>query len=297
MGKFSSLCYSAAIATGVGILAAVPIPAHALDVDAGDYEAAPPGTNLAIGYGLFGWRSQYFTDGGNEINNSNLNSQVGILRMVHYTDIGITIDPQIFVVYGSLNNAKLGGENLSSSTGFGDTILASTFWLINDQEKQRWFGITPFLFLPTGTYRDGQPINLGENRFKGVLQGGYVEHFGNWIVDLIADTTFYGNNDDAGPNGNQTLRQDNSYQTQAWLRYRVQPNWDVGGGWSGTYGGKVRLAGDSTNQSTEAQQLRLITQYWPEKDLEMQAIARTDVWSAGGFRENFGLQFKLMKVF
>lgn len=287
----------AAFLTSTALLTAMPKPAAALDVDAGDYEAAPPGTNLAILYGFFGWRDRFDTSSGDEIENSNLNSQVGILRLVRYFDIGITIDPQIFIIYGSLNNAKLGGDSLSSSTGLGDIIVASTFWFVNQPEEKRWFGITPFVFFPTGTYRDGQAVNLGENRYKGVLQAGYVEHFGDWIVDLIADTTFYGDNDDAGPNGDDTLEQNNSYQAQAWLRYKVTPALAVGGGWSGTWGGKVKVDGDNTGVSTEVQQLRAIAQFWAREDLELQAIARTDVWSEGGFRETFGLQLKMMWVF
>lgn len=287
---------AASLATGAALLTAMP-PAAALDVDAGDYEAAPPGTNLAILYGFFGWRDKFVTDSGDDINNSNLNSQVGILRLVRYFDIGITIDPQIFLVYGSLNNARLGGESLSSSTGLGDIILASTFWLVNQPEQQRWFGVTPFVFFPTGTYRDGQAINLGENRYKGVLQAGYVEHFGDWIVDFIADTTFYGDNDDAGSDGTQTLEQNNSFQTQAWLRYKLAPDWLVGAGWSGTYGGKVEIDGRNNGNATRVQQLRAITQFWARESLQFQAIARTDVWNRGGFREQFGIQLKAMAVF
>lgn len=219
------------------------------------------------------------------------------MRLVHYFDIGITIDPQIFIVYGSANNAKLGGQSLSSSSGLGDTIIASTFWFINDDEDQRYFGITPFLYLPTGTYKDGQAINLGENRYKGVLQAGYVEHFGDWIVDGIVDTTFYGNNDDAGADGKQTLRQENSYQAQAWLRYKLTPEWNIGGGWSGTWGGEQKVAGDDNGQGTEVQQLRAITQWWPQDNIQLQAIARTDVRNEGGFRETFGAQFKFLYLF
>lgn len=282
---------------GTALAAGAPDPTLALDVDAGDYVAAPPGTSLAIGYGLFGWSNDFTTQSGDNVSNSKLNTQVGVLRMVHFFDIGITIDPQIFIVYGSANNAQLGGTNLSSSTGFGDTILASTFWLVNQPEEKRWFGITPFFYLPTGTYRDKQAINLGENRFKQVLQAGFVQGMGDWTVDLIADTTFYQNNNDAGPNGDQTLRQDNSYSTQAWLRYGITPEWDVGGGWVGSYGGVQKVAGDKNGLSSEYQRLRFISQFWPKPDWQLQGIVQTDVYRQGGFQENLGIQLKLMKVF
>jgi hypothetical protein len=283
-------------------LTSAPTPASALDVDPGDYAAAPPGTSLAIGYSLNSWRREYKTDSGDNIGNSELNTNVGILRLVHYVDLwGITADPQIFLVYGSLNNGKLGGDNLSSSTGIGDTIIASTFWFVNQPENKRWLGFTPFVFLPTGTYRDQQPLNVGENRYKAVLQAGYVEGFEafghDWMVDVIYDATIYGDNKDAGPDGNTTLKQDESYQLQTWLRYFLEPNWSIGAGYSGTWGGQTKLGGEDADTSTQAQQLRAITQYNILPDLQLQATIRGDMWSRGGFEETLGVNFRIMKVF
>jgi hypothetical protein len=264
------------------VLTGAPGPAAALDVDPGDYAAAPPGTSLALGYGLFSWRDSFSTNTDENVGNSNLDTQVGILRLVHYVDLfGITADPQIFLPFGFLNNAELGGNNLDSASGFGDIILASTFWPVNQPDEKRWFGVTPFLFVPTGSYRNKQPLNIGENRYKLVLQAGYVEGFEalgeDWMVDLIADTTWYFNNDRAGADGDSTLRQNNSYQLQGWLRYFIEKDWSVGAGYSGTWGGKQRVSGDTNGLSTEAQQLRAITQYWLLPDLQLQATVRTDV--------------------
>ncbi|HYN37920.1 MAG TPA: transporter, partial [Rhodospirillales bacterium] len=262
------------------------------------YAAAPPGTSLILGYGQFAWKNSFYTRSGNEISDSELQTQTGILRVVHYVDVfGITCDPQFFIPFAGVNNAKLGGEHLSSTFGLGDIIVASTCWVVNQPEKKRWVGITPFIFFPTGSYRDQQPLNVGENRYKGVLQVGYVESFDKWTVDLIADTTFYGDNDDAGDSGNQKLKQDNSYQLQAWLRRALRDDLSLGVGWSGTWGGNVQVGGENTVLSTEAQQLRLITQYFVLPDLQLQAQVRTDVWSEGGYRETVGLNLRVMKVF
>lgn len=291
---------AAALATVSGSLTLAPHAALALDVDPGDYAAAPPGTNLAIGYALFGWNNRFIDKSGDRVGNSSVNSQVGILRLVHYTDwlLGITYDPQIFIPFGALNNGKLGGANLDSSFGLGDIIIASTFWFINQPEEKRWLGFTPFIFFPTGQYRSGQALNVGENRFKEVLQLGFVQGFlDKWTVDLIADTTFYQNNRDSGTDGDTTLKQDNSYQVQAWLRYALTPTWQVGGGWSGNWGGATELGGDDFILATRSQQLRLITQYFPIPDLQLQASVTTDVWAEGGYQEVFGLNFRLMKVF
>jgi hypothetical protein len=291
-----------AAAFAAALLAAGPGPAHAADVDPGEYEAAPPGTSFLIGYGLFDWYDRFVDRSGNSVSDSKLQTQVGILRPVHFVDIfGITADPQFFVVYGWQDNAKLAGTTLDDASGFGDIILASTFWLLNDQEKKRWFGITPFLWLPVGNYNRKQVLNMGENRWRGALQLGYIQHFAEkWAIDLYGDVTFYGDNDSFGRD-RSTLKQDPSYQTQAWLRYYITPEWNVAPGYSGTYGGKVSVGGNGNPAnsllSAEAQQLRLATQYFFTPDLQFEAQARTDVWREGGYWDTFGLHFRILKVF
>jgi hypothetical protein len=291
-----------AVAFGAALLAAGPRPAHAADVDPGEYEAAPPGTSFLIGYGLFDWSNRFIDRSGNSVSDSNLQQQTGILRPVHFVDIfGITADPQVFVVYGWKNNAQLDGTDLKDASGFGDVILASTFWLINEPEKKRWFGITPFLWLPVGNYNHKQVLNMGENRWKGALQLGFIQHFADkWALDLYGDATFYGDNDSFGRD-RATLSQDPSYQFQTWLRYYITPNWNVAPGYSGTWGGKVSVGGNGNPAnsllSTEVQQLRLATQYFFTPDLQFEAQARTDVWSEGGFRNYLGLHFRILKVF
>ena len=289
---------AAAAAVIIMLLAAGQRPAHAVDVDPGEYEAAPPGTSLLIGYGLFDWNDRFVTSSGNSVSDSHLNTQTGIIRPVHFVDIfGITADPQFFLIYGWQNNAKLGGTDLDEAHGLYDIILASTFWIVNDQEKKRWFGITPFLWLPVGNYNRGEALNTGENRWKGAVQLGYIDHFAEkWAADFYFDTTFYGDNDSSGPD-REKLEQDPSYQFQTWLRYYITPEWNVAPGYSGTWGGKVKVDGDNNGQSTEIQSLRLATQYWVTKDLQFETQIRTDVWREGGFHNTFGLRFRVLKVF
>jgi hypothetical protein len=288
-----------AAAISVLVLAAGPQPAHAVDVDPGEYEAAPPGTSFLIGYGQFDWLEQFRTRSGRSVSDSHLNVQTFTLRPVHFVEIfGITADPQFFLYYQFQNNGKLGGTDLDDAHGVGDIILASTFWIINDQEKKRWFGITPFLWLPVGEYNRNQDLNIGENRWRGAVQLGYIEHFAEkWAADFYFDTTIYGDNDSFGP-GRDKLEQDPSYQFQTFLRYYITPEWNVGPGYSATWGGYTRISGeDDPKLQTQSQQLRLTTQYFFTPDLQFEAQARTDVWTEGGFQDTFGLRFRILKVF
>lgn len=281
------------------LLTSSPQAALAVDVDPGEYEAAPPGTSFLIGYGLFDWYEQFRDRSGNSVSDSHLNTQTGILRPVHFVDLwGITADPQLFLIYGWQNNAKLGGADVDEAHGFYDIILASTFWLLNDQEKKRWFGITPFVWLPVGNYNRGEILNTGNNRWQGAIQLGYVDHFADkWAVDFYFDSTIYGDNDSYFPSRSK-MEQDPSYQFQTWLRYYIADGWNVAPGYSATWGGYQRIKNEPDPQlQTQAQQLRLATQYFFTPDLQFEAQARTDVWTEGGYQNTFGLHFRILKIF
>lgn len=297
--RLSHFTSTSVAAVAAAFLAATPEPARAVDVDPGEYEAAPPGTSFLIGYGLFDWYEQFHTRSGSSVSDSHLNAQTGIIRPVHFVDIfGITADPQFFLIYGWQDNAKLGGSNLDDAHGFYDMILASTFWIINDQEKKRWFGITPFVWLPVGNYNRGEVLNTGDNRWKGAIQLGYIEHFAEkWAADFYFDSTIYGDNESYGP-GRSKMEQDPSYQFQTWLRYYITPEWNIAPGYSATWGGYQRIKGEADPQlQTQAQQLRLATQYFFTPDLQFETQLRTDVWSEGGYQNTFGMHFRIVKVF
>lgn len=42
-------------------------------------------------------------------------------------------------------------------------------------------------------------MNMGGNRYVGVFQAGYTKVFTDWQVDVIVDTTVYGDSDESGP--------------------------------------------------------------------------------------------------
>jgi len=194
---------------------------QAAEADPGDYIAAPPGTDLGLLYYQHSSADTYRDASGNKVDGSNrFRSDIGILRYVHFMEVfGYTIDPQVVLPFGQLHDAKIGGQSIDGNSGIGDVQLTSTVWLVNNPQARRWFGISPFIVAPTGTYDKHEAFNLGENRWKGIVQGGFVQGFGQyWSWDLIGDITWYGKNTDAG-GGDQTLKQDRSYQVINWLSY------------------------------------------------------------------------------
>ncbi len=77
-----------ALAAGLAIGLTCSSGASAFDVDAGDYTALPAGTTLLAAYYQYASRDAIFADGNRAPGNNRLDSNVGILRGVHYMNVG-----------------------------------------------------------------------------------------------------------------------------------------------------------------------------------------------------------------
>ena len=276
--------------------------AMAVDVNAGDYTALPAGTNIAAWYQQYGHADRFNADGGpDSTHQTSLKSNISILRLIHFMDIGgITVDPQILLPFGHVYDARIGGQSLGSASGMADPIVGATFWLVNQPAagaSGRYFGVTPLLYLPWGSYDRHDALNLGENRFKGDLQLGWVEPlWGKVSMELYGDAVVYGHNNDAG-SGNQTLKQDPTYQVQGNLRYDFNPAQRVALGYSASTGGKQYLDGDYSGQKTEVQQVRLEFQQMVGRRVQLSAQLTHDVKAVGGFEEDAGINLRALLVF
>ncbi|MGJ7498054.1 transporter [Variovorax sp. RT4R15] len=103
-------------------------PARAVDLDAGDYTALPADTNALVVYGQHATRDKLYSKGNKVLSNPGLDSDVGILRGVHFMDIGgYIVDPQFLLPFGRLKG-KDDTSALGSKSSIGDLILASAIW-------------------------------------------------------------------------------------------------------------------------------------------------------------------------
>ena len=271
--------------------------ALALDVDAGDYTALPPGTNLFLAYSQFAQRDALYANGSKQRIDAGLDSSVGILRGVHFTSIGgYTVDPQFLLPFGKLEaNDDL--AMLGDSSGVGDLILAATVWLVNDANSNRYFGITPFVYVPIGDYDRNDALNLGENRWKFTLQAGYITGLGEQLsLDLIGDVTLYGQNDDYGA-ARAELEQDPSFQAQTHLRYSVQPNWDLRAGVSYSIGGETEIEGIAQDDEARVWKMTIGTAWFPAPTWQVMANYGRDLSVENGFKEAHRVNLRLLKVF
>ncbi|WP_458370637.1 transporter [Pseudomonas fluorescens] len=269
------------------------------DADAGDYEALPPGSDIGLLYYEHSHSNTYRDANGHEVPGSaRLDTDIGILRYAHYTQIfGMTINPQILIPFGKIHDVKVGGATIDGNEGIGDIQLAATLWLLNDPDKRRYFGISPFIILPTGSYDKNDSLNLGENRWKGMLQAGYVQGLGEkFTLDILGDVTWYGDNDRA--NGqNQTLQQENTYTAYTWLRYHLDDSSHIALGYQKAWGGKQELDGIDNGTRTHWDRVRVSYAKMFTPTFQGLFTLSKDLDAEGGFERSYGIYMRFLKLF
>ncbi len=284
-----------------GALTAAPHAAGAVDINAGDFTPAPPGTNAGLLYATYATRDKYVLGSGGEVPDSQLDSLVGIFRLVHYMDLGgYTVAPQVLLPFGTLYDGKVGGAALSSASGLADPVLAAPFWFVNRPDAGTYVTIVPYLYLPLGSYDAGEALNLGENRLKFDLQLGMSQKLTDSLtLEAGADVMWYGDNDDATARGQGKLEQENTYQGQLWLTYTppAAPGWSFAAGYSKLWGGEQTLNGVDTSAATRSDQVRLQAAKFIVPDFQVLAAAQRDLNVEGGFKQDVSLTLRLMKLF
>ncbi len=290
----STAARPAAWATALALVAG---SAQALEMDAGDDTALPAGTNLGVLYYQHVERDRLYANGRKVDGDNRLDSDVGILRYVHYTKLGgMTINPQFLLPFGSLR-AKEDLSPLGSASGAGDLILASVFWLVENPETQTYFAITPYLYLPTGNYDHNKALNLGENRWKGTLQLGYITGLTNkLLLDLYADVTVFGENNDYGAS-KATLKQDALFQAQSWLRYKMTDAWDLRAGYFYTWGGETKVDGVANRDRARNTKFQVGTAWFYEPSAQVIMTYGQDLHVENGFKETSRINLRWLKVF
>ncbi|TXG99885.1 MAG: transporter [Nevskiaceae bacterium] len=274
------------------------LQSRAIDIDAGDYTALPEGTSVAALYVQHAERDRLYANGNAAPGNNRLNSDIGILRLIHFTKIGgLTVDPQLLLPFGRLQARGDLAAPLGSTHGTADLILAATVWLVEDPTNRSYFGITPFLYVPTGSYDANKALNLGENRWKYALQAAYIQGLSaNTTLDVALDVTSYGSNDKATPAGDK-LKQSASLQAQGFLRYNVSPAWDLRAGLSYAHQGETKVAGAGRNDAGSVTKLQLGTAGFVGPKTQLLATWGRDLRVTNGFKESNRLNVRLLQLF
>lgn len=270
--------------------------AQAIDIDAGDYTALPEGTNAALLYIQHAQRNSLYAGGDKLPGRNGLDSDIGILRLIHFMKLGdYIVDPQVLLPFGRLKGTGDLSAPLGQGSGTADAIFAATVWTINDPANKRYLGITPFIIAPTGSYNASQALNLGENRWKYALQVGYIQGVSDKLtLDLAVDATAYGKNDDAG---GQVLKQSVSTQLQAFGRYAMSPAWDLRAGLSWAHSGETRLNGVAQGNASTVTKLQFGTAVFVGPGTQLLATVGQDLKVNNGFKESARVNLRLLQLF
>lgn len=266
--------------------------------DPGDYTALPAGTNLAILYYQHASRRSVYSGGEKAPIDFKLDTDIGLLRFVHYVDVGgFIVDPQIILPFGRVAlETQLGSLTPRTATGIGDPMLAATVWLYNDQEERQWFGITPAVSIPLGNYKDDYgPVNVGENRWKGILQAAYSRPlFGELMLDVVGEYSVYGDNDDYL---GTTKSQKPGYGIQTHLRYDFAPTSRVALSYYQDWGGETTVGGVDQNDRKSNGRMLATFATFVTPSVQLQLQGGTDLFVENGPRESARFNLRFLKVF
>lgn len=272
---------TAALVLGAGV-------AHAdVKPDGGDYQAAPPGTNLMLVYYQHQSADKLYSRGDKLSNDLDLELDLGLLRYVHFTKWGdYIVDPQVILPFGR----QRVGLSDSTTSGIGDLIFGGTLWTIADFERGEHLGWSVFITAPTGSDKN-EGFALSQNRWAADFQVGYVRKLTpKWSVDLIGEVEFY--QDDRKTD----VRRDTLFQVHSHLRYHVSDATHLGLSYRHNWGAKEKLdgmtlAGAKNNGNVTLTWASFLAPTW---QLQLQYSHDTVVREGPLTR---GIQARLLKVF
>ncbi|WP_241650256.1 transporter [Rosenbergiella collisarenosi] len=271
-------------------------PVRAIDFDAGDYTAMPAGTNLGLLYYTHANSGEYINQGHTTKRDTSLKQDVSVLRMIHFTTLGgYTIDPQFLLPFGRVRG-RLGGSDMGNASGVGDLILASTLWLYNNPTTQTYFGVTPFLYVPTGRYSHQDSLNMGENRWKYALQAAFsTPLYDRLLLDVGIDATRFGDNNDYG-SASSRLSQNTLYQGQVHLRYLLTPAFDIRTSYTKDWGGHSSVDGVSQGKPGE-DKYSVGAAYLFASKTQLLGTWGRDTSMDTGFKSESVVKLRLMQMF
>jgi len=281
------------------VLAAFTATAAINDVFPTDYIALKDGSVNLVSYlyrreqvGPY-TRSKRLIDG-------NLNTDIAAMRISRFFDVGEhqTFSSVAVLSWAQSNTspAQLAGIMGQSAQGMGDLRLGGTYWLNRDREKREYLAANMFVILPTGSYDQNRLINIGENRWKWVLGGGWMQPLGEkWIIDVAPEIVFYGKN----PRYlvSHTLEQNISSALTGYLRYRITPQWQLMAGAQLNRGGETIIDGVDQHNAPENTRLSIGTIFVTEKQRQWQLRLSQDTSTESGFKTTSELVLRYSLVF
>ncbi len=287
---------TASVSGALGL--AFAVPAHALEVTAGDYEIYPAGVNIGLLYYQHAERSDLYSNGTKVSSNFNLKSDIGLLRYIRPIKLNdtATLDLNVILPFGELKGSG-DASVLGKASGAADLIVGAPVKFLLDPTTKDAFSVGTFVYLPTGSYDNSKALNLGESRWKGLLQLAYVAHFGStWALDAVGDVLVHGKNNKFGP-ANGTLKQDPRFEVQGHLRYILSPATALSAGMGYYWGAETEVNGVAQNDKLKTTYARLTATHFIDQTTQLQAQLGQDVSVENGLKEKARINLRFAKIF
>ena len=237
---------------------------------------------------------------GKKLLDGELSSQIIALRVGHFIEVAGMQVSLVSVLPWSQNAvspAPLARALGEEARGIGDLRFGATGWLLANRESGEYLGITSLLFIPTGDYDSRQVLNVGENRYKFTLNGGWIKPLGSGVIfELLPEVAWFGDNTNYA--GGRRLVQKAAYTVSSYLRYRASPNWQFHLGGQVNRGGETRINAVDQRNAPENSRWMLGTTYLTE-DKSHQWILRVarDTEVKHGFKTDNEIMLRYLKMF
>jgi hypothetical protein len=283
----------------LGTLAAAGLArrAGAVEMQPDDFIALPAGVSVFLNYASYSRSSRLDTPRGSV--DAKLESYLELPRYAYFFSLGpFVADINLLVPVVEIPSARVGATTIEGASGIGDPEIVSTVWLINDPSKQQYLGVAGYLSVPLGKYERDRAINPGTHRWSGTLQLGYWRGLNDHVgVELVADATWYGDNNDFGQAPSARLEQDVTGSAQAWVRYTFSPQTSAALGYYASTGGAQHVNSVGNGTSTQFQQVRLSLAQSLTPGVQLYGEVTRDTARADGFRQDVGVLIRILKAF
>jgi hypothetical protein len=295
----------------------------------------PTGTFVAAQYLGYFHSNGFIDTRGGLLPNSHANIYEEFTRFAYISKLGehpLAFD--IEIPSATLRDVNIPGTNNLVAGGFTDPVVNITYFFDADLTNQRWLGFTSHFYLPFGrTFDNQKAINISTpGQFTNVPQIGYTEGLRKFssslsgiYFDFVANASFHTHGRNPlyiinpinapvpGILSYDTLVQATSYDIKAYLRYQptaalffvaigLEKLW---GGEQSATNGRFAVSGlplvipQPSLSLTKDEFLRGHVQLEVPvtEDFAIAADVVRDFNRVGGFKEDFGVEIRLLKYF
>ncbi len=279
--------------------------AAAQEIEPNEFVPAPDGTNLAIGYYIYGHNSGYNVANGPTVKNSGLEVNLGLARYVHYTYVGgHPAGFQIIEAFGSESGGHIDGQSLGSTFGASNPAFSAFIWPYANIEKKQYLVMTGFLYPPIGSYNKNAALNIapalsGSFGWVGDFQVGWDQGIGeHFSYDASVDVRGYGDTTGPVPRlGSARAHRNPDFRLQAWANYNWTRAFQTSIGWESILGGTGYTNQFQNGTKSEFERIRGAASMFVAPNAQLLVEVNHDFVAVGGFKQTIGATGRVVFIF